>query len=149
MPLPSIKDLLSGGIKGIADSFGDIVTKFKADPTKVVEMQSALEQAKIAATLKAEELSNQAEENYAKELETVNQTMREEAKSEHWMVWAWRPTLGFTLAAVIVNNYIICPLMHTPPIVMPGEVWNTLLVILGAASVGRGFTNWQKEKNKS
>ena len=67
MPLLSIKDLLSGGIKGIADSFSDIVTKFKADPTKVAEMQSSLEQAKIAASLKAEELSNQAEETYAKD----------------------------------------------------------------------------------
>lgn len=32
------------------------------------------------------------------DLGQVNQTMREEGKSEHWMQWSWRPLNGYALA---------------------------------------------------
>src|SRR6185437_9823102 len=73
-------------------------------------------------------------------LVSVNTTMQAEAKSEHWAQWIWRPTVGFTFCAVLINNYIALPYfpsVHT--IVIPGEVWNSILVILGAASALRGY----------
>lgn len=151
MPLPNIKDLLAGGIEGIGNTFANIVTKFKADPTKVVEVEAELEQAKITAGLKAQELANQIEETYAKELETVNQTMRDEGKSEHFMVWSWRPLIGYTFCAILINNYILLPYFKNKGMVVieiPGDVWSAILVILGVASAGRSVTSWQKEKNK-
>ena len=39
--LPSLKELVSGGIAGIATAAGDIISKFKADPTKVAEIGRA------------------------------------------------------------------------------------------------------------
>ena len=151
MELPSIKSLISGGISGIGDTFAKIVEKFKADPTKVAELDSELAQAKINAELKAQELINSLEEIYAKELETVNQTMREEAKSEHWMVWSWRPLIGYTFCAILINNYILVPYLKkygAEYIEIPSEVWMAILAILGVASAGRSITSWQKAKNQ-
>lgn len=148
--LPTVKNIISGGIEGIGNTFAKIVEKFKADPTKVAELDTEMEKAKLEAALKAEEISNQLEEIRAKELESVNQTIREEAKSEHWLVWSWRPVIGFTFCAILVNNYILLPYFKhhgIEIIVIPGEVWNAILVILGVASAGRSFTNWQKAKN--
>lgn len=151
MELPSIKSLLSGGISGIGDAFAKIVEKFKADPTKVAELESELAQAKVAAELKAQELANSIEEIYAKELESVNQTMREESKSEHWMVWSWRPLIGFTFCAILINNYVLLPYFKNKGmeiIIVPDNVWSAILVILGVASAGRSITSWQKAKNQ-
>lgn len=149
--LPNLKTLISGGIEGIVNSAGNIISKFKADPTKVVEVEKELEELKINAALESERIANQAEEIQAKELESVNQTMREEAKSEHWAVWLWRPTIGFTFCAILINNYILLPYFKhygMEIITIPDNVWSAILVILGVASAGRSVTKWQAEKNK-
>ncbi len=39
-----VKDVVEGGVKGILGSFGNIVSKFKADPTKVAELEVDLKQ---------------------------------------------------------------------------------------------------------
>lgn len=80
-------------------------------------------------------------EREARLIESVNATMREEAKSEHWAQWLWRPMIGFTLAAVIINNYILMPyFQHSlKSISIPSEVWSAMLVILGAAAATRGW----------
>lgn len=150
MELPTLKSLISGGITGIAQSAADIISKFKADPTKVVEIESEIEKLKITASLESERIVNQAEEIQAKELESVNSTIREEAKSEHWMVWSWRPIIGFTFCAILINNYVLLPYFKKygmEIIVVPGDVWSAVLVILGVASAGRGAMQWQKAKN--
>ena len=36
----------------------------------------------------------------ARMLDTINATMREELKSEHWVAWAWRPVFGLAFAFV-------------------------------------------------
>lgn len=147
---PSVKSLVEGGIKGIGDTFANIVGKFKADPTKVAEIEQELEKARIEANLKAIEIANQAEEIQAKELESVNQTMREEDKSEHFLVFSWRPLIGYCFIAVVVNNYIILPYFTSiKSISIPDNVWSAILVILGVASAGRSASAWQKEKNKA
>jgi hypothetical protein len=74
-------------------------------------------------------------------INAVNATMQAEAKSEHWAQWLWRPVIGFTFAAVILNNYILLPYTKLQPIVIPAEVWTAMLVILGASAATRG---WEK-----
>ena len=87
----------------------------------------------------------------AKQIESVNATMREEAKSEHWAQWLWRPVVGFTFSGILINNYILLPyfakygFLSLP---IPGEVWSAMLVILGVAAGTRGLEKWQKEKSK-
>lgn len=97
--------------------------------------------------LKFEQMVRQAEADYEKALTeriaAVNATMQAEAKSEHWAQWLWRPMIGFTFSAVIINNYIVMPYFqkYLQPIVMPERIWEAMLVILGAAAFTRG---WQK-----
>jgi hypothetical protein len=82
-------------------------------------------------------------------IESVNSTMREEAKSEHWAQWLWRPMVGFTFCATIVNNYILLPYLvgyGLRPIGIPGEIWSAMLVVLGVAAGTRGWEKIQRTK---
>lgn len=113
--------------KNIGTSFKDAVSAFKADPTKVLELEAAAEKAQ--------------REYEALALQAVNATMQAEAKSEHWMQWAWRPTFGFSGAAVIVNNYILLPYLVNfgiKPIDIPSEVWMSIMAVVGVAAWSRG-----------
>lgn len=134
----------------VLDGASKIITDFKADPTKAMEANIALEELKVNTAAKLAELSNTLEDTYAKEMESVNQTMQTESKSEHWMQWAWRPTIGFTFCAILLNNYILMPYFTAlKAIVVPDNVFTAVLVILGAASAGRGLTQWQSAKNNT
>lgn len=106
--------------------------KFKLEAEKLL-----LEENKLVA----EQLSAQ--------METINQTMREEAKAEHFMTYAWRPLIGFTFAAILINNFILVGYLKqygVQVIDIPGEVWNAILVILGAASAFRGWKSVEESK---
>jgi len=99
--------------------------------------------------LEMEKLTIEEGKNLQAQMETINQTMREEAKSEHFLQWAWRPIIGLTFALVIINNYILVGYLSqygVHSIDIPGEVWNAILVILGAASAFRGWSKVEKEK---
>jgi len=110
-----------------------------------------------ALELKAIEAMNKYQSevmnNEAKVIESVNATMRSEAVSEHWMQWAWRPTVGFTFAGVIISNYIFVPFaqsfgLEVPIIEIPANVWLAMLTVLGAAAYTRGVEK-QKRVNPS
>lgn len=82
-------------------------------------------------------------------LESVNATMREEAKAEHWIVYSWRPTVGFTFAGTIINNYVLLPYFSAfglQPVAIPGEIWSAMLVVLGVAAGTRGWEKVMREK---
>ncbi len=107
--------------------------KFKLDAEKLL-----LEENKLFA------------EQLTAQMETINATMREEAKSEKWAQWLWRPIIGFTFSAVIINNFILVGYLKqygVQSIDIPGEVWNAILVILGAASAFRGYKQVVEFKN--
>jgi len=77
---------------------------------------------------------------------SVNAKMREEAKSDRWMQWSWRPTVGFTFCGTIINNYILLPYFHSygmQPIEIPGNLWSAMLVVLGVAAGTRGLEKWK------
>src|SRR4051812_22342224 len=72
------------------------------------------------------------------QMQAVNETMREEAKSASWMQRSWRPMCGFTLAATVVNNYILLPYFAgfgVRPIEIPDIVWQTLLAVVGVSAL--------------
>lgn len=123
----AITNLLSGGLlTGINGLIDRIKGKSPEDAAKLAELAQKYQDDMLAADQAA--------------LASVNATMRAEAKSEHWAQWMWRPTVGFTFCAVLVNNYIALPYFPSlHAIIIPGEVWNTILVILGAASALRGY----------
>ena len=84
-------------------------------------------------------------------IDSVNKTMQAEAKSEHWMQWAWRPTVGFTFAGTIINNYILLPYLKgfgLAPIVIPTSIWQAMLIVLGVSAGTRGLEKWEKSKKK-
>lgn len=147
-----LKKATSGATGGLLSGVSDIISKFVVDPTEKAKALKELEEAKMKHEEEMSKISIQAEEVQAKELESVNQTMREESKSEHWMVWSWRPLIGFTFCSILINNYILLPYFKNrgmEVIEIPSEVWSSLLVILGVASAGRSVTKWQTAKNAS
>jgi len=75
--------------------------------------------------------------------------MRAEAKSDKWWQSAWRPLVGFTFSGVIINNYIFIPYFAhwgLQPVIIPGGIWQAMLIILGVAAGTRGLEKWQREK---
>lgn len=150
MPLLDVfKNSMQGAVSGVLDGAAAIIGKFKADPTKVVEIEADLEKLRQETQVKMADAEVKMAEVQAKELETVNQTMREEAKSEKWMQYSWRPTIGFTFCAILINNYILIPYLGkygAQMITVPDTVFTAILVILGAASAGRGFKHFAEAK---
>lgn len=120
-------DEVQGAVKGFVGGIGEVISKFKADPTKVIELEAGI----AVETLKFQQST----------ISAVNATMQAEAKSEHWMQWAWRPTFGFTACAVLVNNYVLLPYLSNvgiKPIEVPSEVWIMIMAVLGVAAWTRG-----------
>lgn len=131
------------GEKGLAGNVIDVLksTGVLKDPEAVLKAEQALRDYEV-----------RMEEIAAKTIESVNATMREEAKSEHWIQYSWRPLVGFTFIAVIINNYILVPyvstLINIQPLDIPDGIWSAMLVVLGVAAGTRGLEKWQKEKGK-
>jgi hypothetical protein len=129
-----IKDIFSGGAEGIFGGVAKAIGAFKADPTKVIELEAAVEQAKITLEGKIVDAESAV-------IAAVNQTMQAEAKSEHWLQWSWRPIFGMTGAGILINNYIFLPYLvkyGVVAIVVPTEVWLMIMAVLGVAAYTRG-----------
>src|SRR3990167_6797485 len=138
--IPIISDLISNTVGKVVNG---VVNKYL--PTSMGEKEKAEMQLEINKLMIEEEKVLQSQ------METINQTMREEAKSSHFITYAWRPIIGFTFAAVIINNYILVGYLKQygiQTIDIPGEVWNAILVILGAASAMRGWKQVEEAKKK-
>lgn len=74
-------------------------------------------------------------------IQAVNSSMQMEAKSEHWLQWAWRPLFGLAGALVIFNNYFILPYLQgfgMKPIEVPDKVWEVILSVVGITAFTRG-----------
>lgn len=130
------------GNRGIVGSVTDILkgAGILKDPEMELKVQTAL----LEYDLKARAVETQV-------IESVNATMRAEASSQHWAQWLWRPVVGFTFSAVIVNNYILMPYFQkwVQPIVMPDGIWTAMLVVLGAAAATRGWEKVEEAKAKN
>ena len=118
---------VGAAVSKIGESIKSAVSAFKADPTKIVELEAEL----AKATIEYQSIALQA----------VNATMQAESKSEHWPQWSWRPAIGFTACGILVNNYILLPYfgpLGIVPIVVPSEVWVMIMAVLGVAAWTRG-----------
>ena len=97
------------------------------------------------------EFESKVMEYASRQQEAVNATMREEAKSENWIQYSWRPLVGLTFIGVIINNFVLIPYtaalgLDIRVIDIPEGIWSAMLVILGVAAGTRGLEKWQKEK---
>ncbi len=115
-------------------------------------VMNVLEDTGVVTTPEAKQKAQEALYNYELQMrdkdndviKAVNDTMQTEAKSEHWLQWSWRPIVGITFSAVIINNYILLPYFAKAglqSINIPSEMWNAMLIILGVAAGTRG---WEK-----
>lgn len=107
---------------------GDIIDKVIPDSNARAEAKENL--AKMAVTQEGEELMNRFG------------VIQAEAKSEHWIVAAWRPITMLVFVFIIANNYILAPyiaLLFSVDVVLelPPQMWDLLKIGLGGYVVGR------------
>lgn len=122
-----LEELAKGGVEGILSPIAKVIQIFKPDATQQAQLDAAFEQAKLNAE--------------ATILTAINATMQAEAKSEHWMQWSWRPVIGFTFAATILNNYVLYGYfskLGMVQIIIPEGVWMAMLAVLGVSAYVRG-----------
>lgn len=77
-----------------------------------------------------------------KELEIIASVIKEESKSEHFLVAAWRPITMLVFVFIIANNYIIYPYLSlfmdgAPKLDLPPDMWDLLKIGIGGYTVGR------------
>lgn len=120
------------GERGLVGSVVDILkgTGVLKDPETELKVQQALFQ--------YDQAIRSTEANI---IQSINQTMQAESRSEHWAQWLWRPVIGFVCGAILVNNYIFLPYLAPLGVVaveVPSEVWAVILTVLGVAAGTRG-----------
>lgn len=59
--MPNLQDLIKGGIEGIGNAAGNLISKFKADPTKALEFEKEIEEFKLNAANEASRIAIEAE----------------------------------------------------------------------------------------
>lgn len=129
-----ISDIFAGGAAGIFSGIRGLIGAFKADPTVSAQLAAAVAQAEM-------DLSAKLAAADAAQIAAVNATMQAEAKSEHWAQWSWRPVVGFTFSAVVINNYLLYAYLAKLGVVkidLPSELWIAFMAILGVAAYVRG-----------
>lgn len=124
---------------------------FIAPITDILKSVGIIKDPETEAKIKLALIENQnlLETHLTEQMKTINETMKAESQSDHWLQWAWRPTVGLTFCATIVNNYVVLPYLASyglKSIEIPGEVWSAMLVVLGVASATRGLEKYQRAK---
>ncbi len=112
---------------GPEEDIEQVAAKIAADPSLYIDLQKrAMEHEERLADIEA------------RKLETVNVTMREEGKSEHWPQYVWRPFNGFCFPVAVILIYFILPICAKSVPTVPEWVWVGWLTILGVATWDRG-----------
>ena len=138
--IPILGDLLQNTVGKVV---GKIVDKYLP--------KSMDEKEKAEMLLEMEKLVLEEGKSLQAQVETINATMREEAKSEHWIVYSWRPLIGYTFIVTVLNNYVLLPYFTNyglQSIEIPSEIWSAMLVILGVSAGTRGIEKIWRTKNK-
>lgn len=145
---------------GVEEKPEAVIQALQGNPdaiVKVKELELSKELAEIQANLQSKQIDADVTKTdiqaTASQSGAVNTTMQEEAKSEHWPTYSWRPFIGFVFGitllleviivgglvvmAVLTNHYEI--LANIPAIVGAFSVLLAVpLPILGVASYFRG-----------
>jgi len=88
-------------------------------------------------------------EGLLKEIESSLEVINSEARSEHWVVAAWRPITMLTFTTIIANNYILYPYLsllweNAPILKLPDNLWDLLKIGLGGYVIGRSGEKMMK-----
>jgi len=129
-------DAAQGAVKGFGEAVKEAVGAFKADPTKVAELEATIQMAQAQFT--------------ASVLESVNKTMQAEAVSEHWLQWSWRPLGGYIFYFLVIHNYVLASYFAKFGLIrfdIPEQVWYAFLALLGVAAYTRGMNQIEQTKN--
>lgn len=105
-----------------------ILDKVFPDPAAKAEAQAKLLQLQQSGELK--------------ELDATMQIITAEAKSEHFLVAAWRPITMLTFVFIVANNYIFYPYLslfwdYAPKLEIPPDLWDLLKIGIGGYVAGR------------
>lgn len=128
--LPGSGALLEGVMRKVTGDYDsdieDVAATIQNNPALMVELKKAVLDQEVRLA-----------EIRATQLETVNKTMREEAKSEHWPQYSWRPFNGFTYPLAVLLIYFVLPMLDKVVPDVPQWIWVGWLSILGVAVWGR------------
>ena len=154
----ALVDGLLRAVTGDKDSpLEDLAEKVQQDPALYIEFQKIVmeQEAKLA------EIEARKEETKSKRLESVNRTMRVEAKSEHWAQWSWRPFNGYMFGITIFSVYFMIPITNgllssifesftsIPIPSVPESIWIGWGAILGVTTWHRGKAKRAKAGEQS
>lgn len=147
---------LGGGIGTLlADAFGTedepeaVLAAIKADPNAAVKLQKIQSDEKVRLQ---EVVANER----VMTIQAVNETMRTEAKSEHWMQWAWRPLWGIISAvAFFVICCFVCYLAYQAisgkdpaAIGMIPQLVGSMTMLFGVPGAILGVASWHRGQQK-
>lgn len=149
---PLLGAALTGNIPGAIAQAGTLLAgSFGCDPVPDAIHHAILQSPDAAVKLAQIEADNRAEldriaatERIAErvgesaDIAVVDQTMQVEAKSEHWMQWAWRPFIGFTFGVTLFGVYFLLPLIGRSVPAIPETAMIAWGAILGVTAWHRG-----------
>lgn len=154
---------LGGGLGSlVASVFGaesepdKIMAAIQADPNAAVKLQEIESQERVRLREIVADQTKVSLQEETKRLQSVNETMRNEAKSEHWLQWAWRPLWGvISAAAFFVVSSFVCYLAYKA--VMEGEpaamqmipqLIGSMTMLFGVPGAILGVASWHRGKAK-
>lgn len=107
------EDLAKGGTEGVFSGFAKAVQVFKADPTKVAELENAASLARLQHEGLMAELQLKAatlEADLAKAQIDVNKI---EAANTRFFVSGWRPAVGWVCVSGISYEWLFRPIVQS------------------------------------
>ena len=130
-------------IPGSGPVLHDLMRSVTGDPPGTpIEQVAAKIDADPALLLKLKQVAAQKEIRLAEiahdDLESVNETMRAESKSEHWPQYSWRPWNGFWYPVAVIAIYFGLPCLGKPIPDVPIYIWLGWGAILGVTTWHRG-----------
>lgn len=143
------KDIISTvfGGKGLASGVADIIGKFKADPTKVLEMQALVQAHEHEFRMKELEIEARVQEAITKEVEAASSNIRAEAQSGDAFTVRARPLFLYVVNGIFIFNYVLLPLGQqiSGAVVAPIPLPSDLLALFGFVMLGYiGGRSWEK-----
>jgi len=103
------------------------VDAIKQDPEQARKFQEAMQSFRV-----------KMQQEVTKRQETVNKTMRAEAKSESWPQYSWRPFNGFMFGITLFGMHFVLPLLKVEVQPINPTVLSLWAGVLGVVGYQRG-----------
>jgi len=154
MAIPGLKDFFKGSaeglISGVTNGAANIISKLKADPTKVFEAETELEKLKITTSLELEKISVQMEQEVTKQIEAeqkgVSDRWTADMASDSWLSKNSRPIVLLSLMTFLFVMIITDSIPDIKFEVKPAyiDLMEILLItVVGAYFGGRTLEKYQ------